>query len=126
MQNKLDSTEQTVRSQTEKMKYYRNLLENAGLLHPLPKRTQSESSLNGDVMIPSDGAAHSRTTSTENLAGGELSPRLSPTASLGQFVDFGQTNIPEELKDQVRNLWMGNCVHDSVSRDICIRWEWWM
>ena len=97
-QSKLSSTEQTVRGQTEKMKYYRNLLETAGLLHPLPKRAYSESSLQGENLSSEHRA---KATSNENLSGGEVSPRLSPSGSLAQFVDFGQSDVPDELKDQV-------------------------
>ncbi|KAK2169006.1 hypothetical protein NP493_1208g01003 [Ridgeia piscesae] len=45
MQDKLASTEATVRNQTRKMKYYRGLLHDAGLMPTNPVRSHSDSSL---------------------------------------------------------------------------------
>ena len=47
LEGKLASTEETVRCQTEKMKCYRGMLENAGLLPKgaTPRRSHSESNL---------------------------------------------------------------------------------
>ncbi len=114
---KLASTEATVRSQTEKMKYYRGLLEDAGIVARSPQRSRSESNLSTlqDGSCETERArprarSNTASASTENISNRtrELSPCavLSPTPSLhginlAQYQDYGNTNNMAELKEQV-------------------------
>jgi len=100
------------------MKYYRGLLEDAGLLHPSPKRSQSESNLsamedeNGENKTLSERPRlASASTDNVNRYLNDASPtqEMSPTSSLrslnlSQYNDFGQTENVSELQDQVKQL----------------------
>lgn len=74
--SKLASTEATVRSQTDKVRHFRGLLENAGMLAPLQRRSCSESSLSnlgGDSSKPPSGKGRQSSASTGNLSGEKAS-----------------------------------------------------
>ncbi|XP_013384571.1 myomegalin, partial [Lingula anatina] len=109
LQDKLAATEATVRSQTDKMRYYRGLLEDAGLMPRTPQRSRSDSNLfSGRVQTPTK--LRPMSASTDNLsmgtsAGRDMpppSPSLSRGMSLTSLEEFGQTDNTDELKDQIK------------------------
>ena len=107
LQAKLAATESTVRSQTEKMKYYRGLLEDSGLMLKAPRRSCSESSLL--VMeqkdLPKRVRGRSTSASIENLSRLHSPSReASPFRKLPAFDEFGQTDNVETLKVQIQQL----------------------
>ena len=92
LRGKLASTEATVRSQTEKVRHYRRLLEDAGLLTPLHRRSCSESSLSNlgvaDAGRPPSGAGNRLSSaSTGNLSGARASSEETlPNLKVCNFV----------------------------------------
>ena len=105
LESKLASTEATVRSQADKMKYYRSLLEDAGLIDPSPRRSRSESNL-----AEMDGKSDSRPGSASferspSGSSGDLSPSGSQwSINMGQFTDYGNTNKVDVLKEQIATM----------------------
>ncbi|XP_071147876.1 uncharacterized protein [Mytilus edulis] len=103
----LEATEGTVRLQTKKMKYYRNLLEENGLVFksPLGSRSNSES----NIVMALGGrnlCKNNRTLSYDNIP--ELLVDSQTESSESDFSEkyksYGNTNNVSELKDQVRQL----------------------
>ena len=88
---KLASTEATVRSQTDKVRYYRGLLESAGLLTPLNRRSCSESNLSNlaSEIKPPSGRGKVSSASTGNLSG---STRAASDEMLSK-IDVSSTTI---------------------------------
>ncbi|XP_063423939.1 myomegalin-like isoform X5 [Mytilus trossulus] len=107
LEGKLEATEGTVRLQTKKMKYYRNLLEENGLVFksPLGSRSNSES----NIVMALGGrnlCKNNRTLSYDNIP--ELLVDSQTESSESDFSEkyksYGNTNNVSELKDQVRQL----------------------
>ncbi|XP_063400283.1 uncharacterized protein LOC134684896 [Mytilus trossulus] len=103
----LEATEGTVRLQTKKMKYYRNLLEENGLVFksPLGIRSNSES----NIVMALGGrnlCKNNRTLSYDNIP--ELLVDSQTESSESDFSEnyksYRNTNNVSELKDQVRQL----------------------
>lgn len=119
LQGKLASTEATVRCQAEKMKYYRGLLEDAGLMDKSPKRSHSESNLivmdfQDRKPVPSqvtrrrsrsataleiNSCLQSRSPTGELSANSDLKPQ-----NLSNFTNFGQSHNVKELKEHICQL----------------------
>lgn len=107
LEGKLEATEGTVRLQTKKMKYYRNLLEENGLVFksPLGSRSNSES----NIVMALGGRnlfKNNRTLSYDNIP--ELLVDSQTESSESDFSEkyksYGNTDNVSELKDQVRQL----------------------
>lgn len=107
LEGKLEATEGTVRLQTKKMKYYRNLLEENGLVFksPLGSRSNSES----NIVMALGGrnlCKNNRTLSYDNIP--ELLVDSQTESSESDFSEkyksYGNTDNVSELKDQVRQL----------------------
>ncbi|XP_063408857.1 laminin subunit beta-1-like [Mytilus trossulus] len=103
----LEATEGTVRLQTKKMKYYRNLLEENGIVFksPLGSRSNSES----NIVMALGGrnlCKNNQTLSYDNIP--ELLVDSQTESSESDFSEkyksYGNTNNVSELKDQVRQL----------------------
>ena len=127
LHGKLASTETLVRNQTEKVRYYRGMLEDAGLAPRSPKKSSSESNLSTLAEMSHSEAnlqqkpsriprrVQRMSSSQENLShkkrdrspGG--SETISPATSLrsltaSSWENYGQTDDVKELKDQMREL----------------------
>ncbi|CAH1787139.1 unnamed protein product [Owenia fusiformis] len=111
LQRKLRATEATVRSQAEKIRYLKSLLQDAGLLSQSPRRSNSETNLSS--MTPQSlSKFRTVSASTGDLAfeqdrQSQITGPMSPTASfrilpMPVFEEFGETDNSEELKDQVK------------------------
>ncbi|XP_052094459.1 myomegalin-like isoform X5 [Mytilus californianus] len=107
LEGKLEATEGTVRLQTKKMKYYRNLLEENGLSFksPLGSRSNSES----NIVMALGGrnlCRNNRTLSYDNIP--ELLVDSQTESSESDFSEkyksYGNTDNVSELKEQVRQL----------------------
>ncbi|XP_066294770.1 myomegalin-like isoform X4 [Branchiostoma lanceolatum] len=111
MQDKLTATEGTVRAQAQKLKSYRKMLEDAGLVKKLPRKAQSDSNIPMSLQ-----RFQSRYASQEGLDDSLLSPGISPAASpmmrspatsllsLETLQEYGNTDNVDELKQQVSQL----------------------
>lgn len=108
LEDKLKATEGTVRLQTQKMKYYRGLLEEHGLMARSPMCSRSNSETN----LASLGlrAPVRRALSHDNLAS-VLPPTSGLASGVGTDVlesvnyrDFGKTNDISELKEQLKQM----------------------
>ncbi|KAJ8300735.1 hypothetical protein KUTeg_022254 [Tegillarca granosa] len=108
LEDKLKATEGTVRLQTQKMKYYRGLLEEHGLMARSPVCSRSNSETN----LASLGlrAPIRRALSHDNLAS-VPPPKSALPSGLGTDVlmsvnyrDFGKTNDISELKEQLKQV----------------------
>ena len=86
-----------MRNQTGKMKYYRTMLETAGLINPQPRRSQSESSLKD--LNQGGNLSPTGSSSTDNLT--DITPQISPSGSLSQYIEYGHTDDVNTLKEQV-------------------------
>ena len=128
LQGKLASTEATVRSQSEKIKNYRSLLEHAGLLPKSPKRSNSESNLSV-MSTPGKGLSLARAyrrrsrSATSAEINKALNPpaELSPTSSvqglnLAKFTTYGRSQDVRELQEQVAELKLKLANFDHVVR----------
>ncbi|XP_063400282.1 golgin subfamily B member 1-like [Mytilus trossulus] len=103
----LEATEGTVRLQTKKMKYYRNLLEENGLVFKSPLGIGSNSESN--IVMALGGrnlCKNNQTLSFDNIP--ELLVDSQTESSESDFSEkyksYGNTNNVSELKDQVRQL----------------------
>eukprot|EP00058_Branchiostoma_floridae_P010854 XP_002596342.1 hypothetical protein BRAFLDRAFT_76142 [Branchiostoma floridae] len=111
LQDKLTATEGTVRAQAQKLKTYRKMLEDAGLVKKVPRKAQSDSNIPMSLQ-----RFHSRYASQEGLDDSLLSPGISPGASpmtrspatsllsLETLQEYGNTDNVDELKQQVAQL----------------------
>ncbi|XP_078685796.1 uncharacterized protein LOC144918695 isoform X3 [Branchiostoma floridae x Branchiostoma belcheri] len=111
LQEKLTATEGTVRAQAQKLKSYRKMLEDAGLVKKLPRKAQSDSNIPMSLQ-----RFQSRYASQEGLDDSLLSPGISPAASpmtrspatsllsLETLQEYGNTDNVDELKQQVAQL----------------------
>ncbi|KAI8518156.1 CDK5 regulatory subunit associated protein 2, partial [Branchiostoma belcheri] len=111
LQEKLTATEGTVRAQAQKLKAYRKMLEDAGLVKKLPRKAQSDSNIPMSLQ-----RFQSRYASQEGLDDSLLSPGISPAASpmtrspatsllsLETLQEYGNTDNVDELKQQVAQL----------------------
>ncbi|XP_021357283.1 myomegalin-like isoform X3 [Mizuhopecten yessoensis] len=108
LEDKLKATEGTVRYQTQKMKYYKGLLEDNGLIQrsPMCSRSSSESNL---AALFSKIPVRKRTASQEHLPSVVGSMDSAIGSDYGGAMDtvferFGKTDDKETLKDQVTQL----------------------
>lgn len=102
LENKLRATEGTVRHQTQKMKHYKCLLEDHGLLNrsPICSRSNSETNL---ATLTSKIPVWKRTASQENLPS-SVGTKDSVMNGGGTFENFGSSDDKETLRDQVIQL----------------------
>ncbi|XP_033732642.1 golgin subfamily B member 1-like isoform X3 [Pecten maximus] len=108
LEDKLKATEATVRYQTQKMKYYKGLLEDHGLINrsPMCSRSSSESNL---AALSSKIPVRKWSVSQENLPSGVVSLDSAIGSDYAGVMDtvfekFGTTDDKETLKDQVTTL----------------------
>lgn len=104
LEAKLEATEGTVRLQTKKMKYYRNLLEEHGLMakSPLVSRCSSESNL---VMAVGGKtlSRNNRTLSYDNIPE-LLTDSTTESTDSEKLKTYGRTDNVNELKEQIAQL----------------------
>ncbi|XP_069121362.1 myomegalin-like isoform X3 [Argopecten irradians] len=105
LEDKLKATEATVRYQTQKMKYYKSLLEDHGLIQrsPMGSRSSSESNL---AALSSRIPVRKRSVSQENIPSGVISldSAVGSDCVDSVFDKFGSSDDKETLKDQVMQL----------------------
>ncbi|XP_064650443.1 myomegalin-like isoform X3 [Lineus longissimus] len=106
LETKLLSTESTVRAQSRKIKSYRGMLEDAGLLSRTPSRSQSMTNLASDG---EDRSPRSRSGSIENILiatsrEGSPIPRGISGLNLELFERFGESDDTSMLQDQITTL----------------------
>jgi hypothetical protein len=106
LESKLLSTESCVRSQSRKIKSYKGMLEDAGLLSHTPSRSQSLTNLASDG---EDKQTRSRSGSLENILTATTRedspvPRGISGLNLDMFEHFGNCDDTSTLQDQIVTL----------------------
>ncbi|XP_048245211.1 uncharacterized protein LOC124145574 isoform X3 [Haliotis rufescens] len=100
LEKTLAATEETVRYQSQKVKYYRGLLKDAGIVPLQDSRSQSE------TCLTRLSGNKSWRGSVENLASRNCQDGLSPVRnlSLESIKDYGNTDNVFELKHQIKDM----------------------
>ncbi|XP_067661683.1 myomegalin-like isoform X2 [Haliotis asinina] len=100
LEKTLAATEETVRYQSQKVKYYRGLLKDAGIVPLQDSRSQSE------TCLTRLSGNKSWTGSVENLAARNTQDGLSPlrVLSLESVKEYGNTDNVYELKHQIKDM----------------------
>ncbi|XP_046558265.1 centrosome-associated protein CEP250-like isoform X2 [Haliotis rubra] len=100
LEKTLAATEETVRYQSQKVKYYRGLLKDAGIVPLQDSRSQSE------TCLTRLSGNKSWTGSVENLAARNTQDGLSPVRvlSLESVKEYGNTDNVYELKHQIKDM----------------------